>query len=194
MRRHMTFFKDNSYNIVKMMLYQFGTTLLGAITSMAAQSNTTLFLIASIYATLFYFYLLYSMTWEIGAKDRIRVDAGHARADRLTGLKIALFANIPNFIVTLLIAVGFLFGVVLGTAEWAQGMLIVGHGIGMVIQAMYNGLINFFIPASGSALSGAYLIAYTITPFIGILWSVGGYLMGWHDRRLFGWLFPRKKK
>ena len=136
MRRHMTFFKDNSYNIVKMMLYQFGTTLLGAITSMAAQSNTTLFLIASIYATLFYFYLLYSMTWEIGAKDRIRVDAGHARADRLTGLKIALFANIPNFIVTLLIAVGFLFGVVLGTAEWAQGMLLVGHGIGMVIQAM----------------------------------------------------------
>ena len=190
----MTFFKDNSYNIVKMMLYQFGMTVLGAITSMAAISNSGLFLAVSIYATVLYLGLLYVMTWDLGGKDRIRVDAGHARADKLSGLKMALFANIPNFIIFLLIAVGFLFGTALSQASWAQGMFVVGHAIGKIIQAMYNGIVLAIIPASGSALSGAYLIAYALTPLPGIIASTLGYLMGYHDRRLFGWVSFKRKK
>lgn len=189
----MTFFKDNSYNIVKMFLYQFGMTFFGAITSMAAQNNAALFLTVSIYASVFYLGLLYVMTWELGAKDRIRVDAKHATAERLAGLKMALFAAIPNFIVFLLIAVGFLFGTLLGEAAWAQSMFVIGHGIGVVIQAMYNGIVNALIPASGNALSGAYLLTYAITPLPAIAFSTFGYLMGWNNRRLFGFLQKKKK-
>ena len=121
----MTFFKDNSYNIVRMMLYQFGMTILGAITAMAAQKHATLFLIVSIYASVFYIGLLYSTTWDLGGKDRIRADAGRIRGDRTAGLKMALFANIPNFLVLLLVAVGFVFGSLLGDASWAQSMFII---------------------------------------------------------------------
>lgn len=189
----MTFFKDNSYNIVKMFLYQFGMTFFGMITSMAAQNNAGLFLTVSIYATVFYLGLLYVMTWELGAKERIRADAGYVAADRLAGLKMSLFAAIPNFIVFLLIAVGYVFGVAVMQAAWAQSMFVVGHGIGVVIQAMYNGIVNFLIPASGSSLSSAYLITYAVTPLPAIAFSTFGYLMGWSNRRLFGFLQKNKK-
>ena len=189
----MTFFKDNSYNIVKMFLYQFGMTFLGAIMSMAAQNNAGLFLTVSIYASAFYMVLLYGMTWELGAKERIRVDAGHASADRLAGLKMSLYAAIPNFIVFLLIAVGFLFGSLLGEAAWAQSMFIIGHGVGVVIQAMYNGIVNALIPATESALSGAYLLTYAITPLPAIIFSTFGYLMGWNNCRIFGFMQKKKK-
>ena len=193
LRGSMTFFKDNSYNIVKMFLYQFGMTFFGMITSMAAQNNSGLFLTVSIYASVFYLGLLYVMTWELGAKERIRVDAGHATADRLAGLKMSLFAAIPNFIVFLLIAVGFVFGVAVMQAGWAQSMFIVGHAIGIIIQAMYNGIVNALIPAGGNALSSAYLITYAITPLPAIIFSTFGYLMGWNNRRLFGFLQKKKK-
>ena len=72
LRGSMTFFKDNSYNIVKMYLYQFGMTFFGMITSLASHNNAGLFLTVSIYASVFYLGLLYVMTWDLGAKERIR--------------------------------------------------------------------------------------------------------------------------
>ena len=99
----MNWLKTNSYMIVKMLLNQFGVMLLGIIlVNILTAKTPALRIFASLYATLFFMYLLYVMTWEAGAKDRIRADAGYIRLDRLTGLKLSLCANIPNFLLALL--------------------------------------------------------------------------------------------
>ena len=190
----MTFFKENSYNIVKMMLYQFGMMIFGLIVTMAASKSGMLQLTVSIYATLMYVALLYMMTWDCGAKDHIRVNGGYIRADRLSGLKMSLMANIPNFIILFFLLLGYLFGVALSEQAWAQGMFIIAHGAGVVFQAMYTGIVNTLVPPSGSALSGMYLVAYLLTPLPSIAASCFGYEMGWRERRLFGFLSGKNKK
>lgn len=189
----MTFFKENSYNIVRMLLYQFGMTVFGLIVTMAATKNDVLMLCVSIYASCMYLGLLYLATWDSGAKDRIRADAGRIKPDKLAGLKMSLFANIPNFLLVVFLLIGFLFGAVFGTHGWAQGMFVIAHLIGVGIQAMYTGIVNALIPASSNALSGFYLLAYTITPLLSLFACWFGYVMGWHERRLFGFLKKGKK-
>ena len=68
----MTWFKNNSYAIVKMLIYQFGVAILGMILTVATLDKKGLGLMVSIYTLVFYLILLYMMTWEIGAKERIR--------------------------------------------------------------------------------------------------------------------------
>ena len=117
----MNFLKKNSYSIVRMVLDQFGIMIFAIILTAAASSQnetarTGLMLAVSIYSTLFYMALLYILTWECGAKDRIRVDGGRERRDLLAGLKMSLLANIPNFLIVLLLVIGFLFGAAWGEA------------------------------------------------------------------------------
>ena len=193
----MTFFKDNSYTIVKMMLYQFGMTLMGMITALAAVSskNNALLLLVSLYSSILYLALLYMMTWDLGGKDHIRADAGIVKADRYAGLKLSLWANLPNFLVTLFIGIGYLFGEVLGAAPWAQTMFGIAHTFGLVAQSMYYGIIELLIPSATTvATSGAYLVAYALTPLPAIAICTFGYLMGYHDRRLFGFMGKKNSK
>ena len=193
----MTFFKDNSYTIVKMMLYQFGMTLMGMITALAAVSskNNSLLLLVSLYAAGLYLVLLYMMTWDLGGKDHIRADAGIITGDRFSGLKLSLWANLPNFIVFLCIAVGYIFGEAIGAAPWAQAMFGIAHTVGLVTQSMYYGIIELLIPsATTAATSGAYLVAYALTPLPAIATCTFGYLMGYHDRRIFGFMGQKNSK
>ncbi|MBQ9131822.1 MAG: hypothetical protein IJX62_05055, partial [Clostridia bacterium] len=94
------FLRDHSYDMVKMLLHQFGIAVFGfclALASSKAQSpvlrNGT-----SVFAILFYLFLLYTMTWEIGYKDKISVETGKKPRNALRGACISLFANIPNFL------------------------------------------------------------------------------------------------
>ncbi|MBQ8858465.1 MAG: hypothetical protein IJ012_01580 [Clostridia bacterium] len=189
----MTWFKNNSYAIVKMMIYQFGVAILGIILTFATIEKDNLMLMVSIYTVAFYILLLYTMTWEIGAKERIRADAGLVRFDRFDGLKLSLCANIPNFLILLLYFIGFLFGVVLAEHGWAQGMVAVMHTVGIVWESMYTGIIRCLIPDTASALSGWYVLAYALTPLPALLTSCFGYLMGSHNKRIFGKLTEKKK-
>ena len=72
------FLHNYSYSAVRMFVNQFVMSLFGSMLSMAttAANNNTLAMILSILAVLLYFFLLYTLTWEIGAKDRISVDIG----------------------------------------------------------------------------------------------------------------------
>ena len=189
----MTWFKNNSYAIVKMMIYQFGVAILGIILTFATIEKDSLMLMVSIYTVVFYVILLYMMTWEIGAKERIRADAGIVRFDRFDGIKLSLCANIPNFLILLLYFIGFLFGVVLAEHGWAQGMVAVMHTVGIVWESMYTGIIRSLIPDAASSLSGWYVLAYALTPLPSILASALGYGLGSRNKRIFGKLTGKKK-
>jgi hypothetical protein len=190
----MTWFKTNSYTITKMLLNQFGIMLLGIIMVNILTVNMPVWnLLASLYAVGFYMYLLYVMMWEQGAKDAIRAEAGYTRLDRLAGLKLSLFANIPNFLLAFLMLLGLLFGAVLTQQPWAQGMFGISHVIAVCWESMYTGFINAVLdPAATSSMSVGYVIAYALASLPPLFASALGYIMGSNNKRLFGFFSAKK--
>lgn len=192
----MAWLKTNSYTITKMLLNQFGTMLLGIIlVNILTAKISALMIVASLYATLFFMYLLYVMTWEAGAKEHIRAESGRAKLDRLCGLKLSLVASIPNFCIVFFLLLGFLFGALGPQYAWAQGMFGITHAVAICWESMYTGFINAALPPdTTSSLSFWYVVAYALATLPPIFASTFGYLMGAADRRLFGFLGGKKKK
>ena len=105
------FFSRYSYGMVRMFINQFAIGLFGAVLSFAAmmgakdtQSNV-LTIIAGVFSVLFYLFLIYTVAWEIGAKDRISIDCGKLKSRPYRGIIISLLANIPSFILAIVHAV-----------------------------------------------------------------------------------------
>ena len=192
----MNWLKTNSYNITKMILNQFGSMLLGIIlVNILTAKMPALRIVASLYATLFFLYLLYVMTWEQGAKDRIRADAGYMPLDQLCGLKLSLWANLPYFLIVLMLLIGYLFGAQLAAHTWAQGMFGITHAVAICWESMYTGFINAALdPATTSSMSVWYVVAYAIAPLLPLFSSAFGYWMGSENKRLFGFLGAKKKQ
>ena len=92
------FWSENSKIIGKIILNQFGATFLGIMVVTAASSAQSqkawLMLFASVFASLFYLFLVYNVIWEKGGQDRIKIDGGRAARKPLKGLMISLVANI----------------------------------------------------------------------------------------------------
>lgn len=190
MQDFIDFIKDNSYNMVKMFIYQFGMTVFGLTLSLATASNDTLLLIAGCFSVLFYMYLLYTMTWELGAKDRVRIDSGRVTAMPLKGLYISIGANTINIILGLLIVIGYFSvrewipvvdpasGATVMTGEplWAINLYGTAKTIDMLLHGMYTAFIRLYM----SENPFAYLII--ILPAL-IICTVG-YLLGSRNFKL----------
>ena len=90
------FWKENSYDIVKMFIYQMGMTVFGLVVSMAAiklsismnlpYGKRWILSLGSVFGAGLYVYLLGYMTAEIGSRDGIRIEAGRLEYNRLKGL------------------------------------------------------------------------------------------------------------
>lgn len=121
------FLSDYSFYSVKMLVTQLVVSLFGLMLSMAfskARSDAGQ-IISSVFAVLFYLFLIYYDSWNIGYKDKLAV--GHGRTDRrpINGLYISLLANSVNII----LAVVFAFGV-----EFCRGIMA-------FIEGMYAGIL-----------------------------------------------------
>ncbi len=149
----MSYIKENSYIFVKMTLNQFGATFLGLMLSLSTsrglgEPNWMLVLAASTLAILLYMYLQYTVMWDLGARDIIRVEGKRMEYKPLIGLKMTAIANIPNA----LIAIGVLLGSILGSErglcqyEWAGSIGVICRAIGAFWEAMYNGYVMRFAP------------------------------------------------
>ncbi len=145
------FFHKYSYSIVKMFLNQFGISVFGSVLAMATTSadNNTLTVIVSIAAVIFYLFLLYTMTWEIGAKDRISVDTGKVKYSPCKGLLLSLIANIPNLLIAILFSIGFPF---MGTHTWAGNLCAFLKLALIIIEGMYLGLLTVIQVPYGGAM------------------------------------------
>ena len=104
-RRMKKFFVNYSFYAVKMFLNQFAISLLGLTLSgvFSRAESSTGQLVSSICAVVFYLFLIYYMTWELGYNDRIAEGHGHIVTHPLTGLFVSLLANSLNFIFAVLI-------------------------------------------------------------------------------------------
>ena len=183
------FFNRYSYGMVKMFVNQFAISLFGSVLAMAmaATGKDILTLIVSLFAIVFYLYLIYAMTWEIGAKDKISVDVGKKEYKPFTGLFMALFANIPNFIIAIVYTVAY---PLMNTAEGAGNMAAIARLASIVIQGMYLGT------TSSISIGGTYMNHIWWTYFLiivpSLVVSFVTYYLGHKDFRFFARLNQKK--
>lgn len=165
------------------MLQQFGAAFFALAMILAASSANTgiLELLASSVAIVLYLYLLYSIMWEKGGQDRIKIDGGRAPRVPLKGLYISLVANIPNIIIALLVLISYRFK---DTQMWAATMDTIGRAAGVLWEAMYDGFIMNFAPHNP--------IAYVLMILPALVVCEAGYLIGLSNKRLFGFIIKKK--
>ena len=85
------FLKEHSYDAVKLLVTQCAISMFGFVLTLACgmiESNA-LRTGCSIFAVVFYLFLVYTSIWELGAKDGLSAQYGHKEYRPLTGFWIA---------------------------------------------------------------------------------------------------------
>ena len=186
------FFKQYSYNVIKDLLNQFAISIFGALLALAtsAAESNTLSIVVSVFSIVFYLFLVYTTTWEIGAKDRISVDVGKKAYRPHNGLLISAVSNIPKFVIALL----FIVAAYLVTNESvATTMNVILRLAYMLLGGMYTGLMmSVKINAAGATMVSAWW-AYLVFIIPALLVSWVAYFAGFKNFRLIAPLFDKKK-
>ena len=67
-----------------------------------ASTVNTILILASIAVFAFYYFLIHSQLWNVGAKNKISADGGRMKLCPLAGLYMGLLASAPSFILNIL--------------------------------------------------------------------------------------------
>ncbi len=183
------FFHDYLYSSVKMLVNQLAISIFGIVLAMAAlaANSDTLTIVVSVFSILFYLFLIYTMSWEIGAKDRISVDIGKKPYRPHTGLLVALVANIPNFIVAILYSIGYSS---MGTKTWAGSMNAVLTTLSALGEGMYRGLLTVLTIGDVPVFRFWWSYFLIILPSLLAAWIA--YFAGFKNFRLVANYFNKK--
>ena len=173
------FFVTHSYDMVKMFLNQFAIAIFGfsLVLAVGKAENDTLRNIISVFAIVFYLFLLYTMTWDIGFKDRIAVTNGRQKRNPYKGALIALCANIPNFIFAIFIALAH----IPSAPDFIHSIGAVCSFLALALEGMYTGLLA--ISVGGTPLNAMWFM-YFLLPLPAILTCGISYGMGLNDIKL----------
>lgn len=185
------FFRTRSYDMVRMFLNQFATAIFGVVLALAAgkAQNPTLRNVTSACAILFYLFLLYTMTWELGFKDKVSVEAGRKKRAPFTGFWISLCANLPNLLLAILIT--------LASLVEAQALNNIGGiaaSIAVLLEGMYTGLLANSV---GGAALNSYWWMYFLITVPAMLTCAVAYLLGLRDIKftsLFNAVYPESDR
>ena len=191
----MGFWKKHSYQVVRLFIIQIGITIFGLVLSFAVSTafrerdDTVPLLMVSVFSALFYLFILYSVAWELGGKDRLRLDAVHEGPRGGTGFLLALLSEIPNFILCLLMLIG---GTVYASGAEVGGRRVFGVGylFEPFLNSMYLGIIRVLLGATGleQDTSRAYYLVtallFLLATLPAILVTGFGYWMGMHEKRI----------
>ena len=188
----MKFFKENSYDILRLYINQIGITIFSLLLyfSVASIEDKTLGLrlkiAISVFAILFYFALLYTAAWDWGAKDKIRIDAGRLECKKYKGALMSLIANIPNFI----LAAGCVITMGIYLSSNADVSFTIYYVLNLLLRfssSMYLGLLqSIFIFEENLNLYNFYQsIGYLIVPIFAICATHLGYTLGLKEFKIF---------
>ncbi len=131
------FIKENSYSMVKVFLTQIVMSFFGTMLAIATLRNASLLLWSSIFAVVFGLAITYTICWDIGAADKIKIDGGRMRRFNEKGIFIGIGANVPNLILALLMGIG-----VLIDSEGSQVMSLVCNAIARLMNGAFLGIIK----------------------------------------------------
>ncbi|MBR4661460.1 MAG: hypothetical protein IKO92_01870 [Clostridia bacterium] len=191
----MGFWKKHSYQIVRLFIIQIGIAIFGLVLSFAVatafrdRNDRIPLLMVSVFSVLFYLFLLYSVSWEIGGKDRLKLDAVHAEFKGSTGFLLATLAEIPNFLFDLLMLIG---GILVraGVTVGGSRTFGVGYAPETFLDSMYVGIIRSLLEATGlsqDASPSYYLVAalFFLASTLPAILVIGfGYFMGVNEKRI----------
>ena len=195
----MKVFKENSYDIVRLYINQLGIMIFSMLLYTAVGSfdnekiSSALSIFVSIFSICFYLVLLYYVVWEIGAKDKIRIEGGRAEPCKYKGLVMGLFANVPNLILGLLTLL--FLSIFLGTGnEVVNSVFLVFNLITRFHASMYLGFITAVVPSGLSAGAIDYIellveaVLFTLLPFISVAVTHLAYTLGSKEKKLLSFL------
>ena len=192
----MKFFKDNSYDIVRLLINQIGITifsfaLMAAIGAIEDPSTySTVLISASVFATGFYLVLIYTVGWECGAKDKIRIDGGRLAPMPHKGALMALIANIPNFVFTLVAIICMAVYMTTG-GEGLYSAFALFNLFFRFIEAMYLGIIQAIFSGFSYDANLQYLlesIGFFVAPLLAVLATHLGYYLGSKNLRILSFV------
>ncbi len=191
----MKFFKENSYDVVRLFINQIGIAIFSLILYTAVGmveldggTKLAINVSLSVFAVLFYFSLLYTVTWDLGAKDKIRIDGGRMAENKLKGAKLAAFANVPNFILAFICALTFAIYLIFDNAV-CYNISVIFNTIVRLLMSMYLGILQGIFAGLRSNTDIFYFaqaIGYFIIPITAIAVTQFGYTMGRKEKKLFG--------
>ena len=141
----------------------------------------------TIFSIIFYLFLIYTMSWEIGAKDRISVDIGKKPYRPHTGVLIALVANIPNFLVAILYSIGYS---KMSIPSWQANMNVILNTISALSEGMYRGLLSIWMIGEHQAFYYWWSYFLIILPCLLTAWIA--YFAGFKNFRLVASYFNKK--
>lgn len=142
------FWKEYGKTVRRLWLNQFGAVAFGLMLSFLnaqlsqrmPQHESIINYACGVLGAFFYCYLIYLVIWEVGAKDRIRADAGRISQRPHYGLKIGLFYSIPSLAVTFIYLVTtFAVGVLRAESGVLNGTLNVSGLLSLILEAPYVG-------------------------------------------------------
>jgi hypothetical protein len=201
----MKFLKENSYDIIKLFINQVGIaifatvlyTAIGDIEDVALRSGIRVAI--SAFAVFFYFALLYTVCWEYGAKDKIRIDGGKAERTPMKGALMSLFANLPNFTLTGIAIICLLIAMNGGAVGFKAVFSILNLVFGL-LESIYTGIVTGIVPVAESASAAvqdmAFLyrsVLYMVLPVFSIVVCQLGYAFGEREIRIFSFKGRKSK-
>ncbi len=188
----MKFLKENSYNIIKLYINQIGISVFSLLlySSVATLKSETLSLNLtigiSVLAILFYFALVYTAAWDIGASDIIRIESGRMECKKYKGALMSFFANIINFVLAGICVISMI--LYINGTDAARGFSQVANLILRLSHAMYigilQGIFNSFAE-NGDMYNLLQSCGYLAAPLITILVTHLGYILGMKNIKLF---------
>ena len=204
----MKFLKENSYDILRLFINQIGVTIfsffLYTAVGMIEDSATKTYVnvAVSVVSMLFYFFLLYTVAWEWGAKDKIRIDAGRQSCFKFKGALMSLYANVINFLLSAAAAMSIGF-YMLSEKVWLLDTYFVVNLIMRFLSTMYIGITGAVFaglnPEGEVIISGVLdeaqrqlclscflqSLSFFILPILSILVTHLAYVFGLREKKIF---------
>ena len=192
----MKLIKDNSYDIVKLVINQIGISIfslvlytsLGFVGENSAELAFGLRTAFSVFSVFFYWALLYTSTWEMGAKDKIRIEGGKLEDVKGKGAILGFVANLPNITLAVLAILSCILYVTTGAEVFNTAFLIVNL-ILRLFAAMYIGIASFACEPLSADFGLFYLtqsLFFLVLPLLTVAVCHIGYSFGMRNFKLFG--------
>ena len=176
------FYKENGFLVFKLIVMHVVMAIFGLMTYLPFNTEThagsALVLISGIITMCFYYYLIRTTLWGIGASDHISSDAGRRKAMPLKGLYISLTAAIPDFLLCYI----YVFFRFYESYEWAAAPAAVTG----LITSLWEGA---FLSVVHGIFNNSQLF-FLAVPFIPVIFATLAYWLGTKEFSLF----PQKKK
>lgn len=160
----------------RLALAVFSIVCISPLLVMDTQNNestvNTILILASIAVFAFYYFLIHSQLWNVGAKNKISADGGRMKLNPLAGLYMGIFASAPSFILNILNIVTFFY------KDYAGYKSV--HQITAILELFWDA------PAIGLFYVTETPFAYLAASILPALFAGLAYFLGTKEFKLFG--------